>query len=141
MAYQQEEEAFRQFNRLFPQHGVLLVDIYDTLAAIDKIIQRHLEPTAVRLDSGHLLTLAKQVRQRLDEGGLGQTQIFASGDLDEFAITELLVHDAPVDGFGIGTALATSADAPSLGGVYKLVDIESSSGVSYRAKFSEEKST
>jgi nicotinate phosphoribosyltransferase len=141
MAYQQEEEAFCQFNRLFPQHGVLLVDTYDTLAAIEKIIQSHLRPTAVRLDSGDLLTLSKQVRLRLDEGGLGKTQIFASGDLDEFAITDLLAHGAPIDAFGVGTALATSADAPSLGGVYKLVDIESSSGVSYRAKFSEEKST
>lgn len=141
MAHQNEEEAFRQFHQLFPQHDVLLVDTYETLAAIDKIIRNNLQPTAVRLDSGDLLRLSKQVRRRLDEGGLRKTQIFASGDLDEFAIAKLLAGGAPIDAFGVGTALATSVDAPALGGVYKLVDLESQSGISYRAKFSEEKTT
>jgi nicotinate phosphoribosyltransferase len=141
MAYQQEEEAFRQFSRLFPRHGVLLVDTYDTLAGIDKIIQNDLHPIAVRLDSGDLLKLSKQVRRRLDKAGLDKTQIFASGDLDEFRIAKLLARQAPIDAFGVGTALATSVDAPALGGVYKLVDFQSQAGISYRAKFSEEKIT
>lgn len=141
MAYDDEEEAFRRFSEIFPERTVLLVDTYDTLAAIDKIIRNGLRPDSVRLDSGDLLMLSKQVRQRLDRGGLTETKIFASGDLDEFAIAELLEHGAPVDAFGVGTALATSKDAPALSGVYKLVDLESDAGISYRAKFSQEKIT
>jgi nicotinate phosphoribosyltransferase len=141
MAYEQEAEAFRQFSQLFPGREVLLVDTYDTLAAVDKIIHAKLHPTAVRLDSGNLLSLSKHVRRRLDEAGLRETQIFASGDLDEFIIQKLVTDGAPIDAFGVGTALATSLDAPALGGVYKLVDVESQAGISYRAKFSEEKIT
>src|SRR5436309_6081106 len=141
MAYAKEEEAFQRFQQLFPEHGVLLIDTYDTLAAIDKIIQKKLHPTAVRLDSGDLLDLATRVRQKLDQAGLNQTRIFASGDLNEFTIADLLARGAPIDAFGVGTALATSKDAPTLGGVYKLVDLESETGIVYRAKFSEEKTT
>jgi nicotinate phosphoribosyltransferase len=141
MAYSEEAEAFRRFSDLFPEHGVLLVDTYDTLTAVEKIIRDHLRPAAVRLDSGDLLPLSKQVRRLLDAAGLKKTQIFASGDLDEFAIAQLLAGGAQIDAFGVGTALATSADAPALGGVYKLVDLESNGGVSYRAKFSKEKAT
>ena len=141
MAYAKEEEAFQRFQQLFPEHGVLLIDTYDTLAAIDKIIQKKLHPTAVRLDSGDLLDLATRVRQKLDQAGLNQTRIFASGDLNEFTIADLLARGAPIDAFGVGTALATSKDAPTLGGVYKLVDLESETGILYRAKFSEEKTT
>ncbi|HET9407096.1 MAG TPA: nicotinate phosphoribosyltransferase [Candidatus Sulfotelmatobacter sp.] len=141
MAYGDEDDAFRRFEQLFPKHSVLLVDTYDTLAAIEKIVRSGLRPSAVRIDSGDLLEVSKQVRGRLNQGGLSGTQIFASGDLDEFAIADLLAQSAPIDAFGVGTALATSKDAPALSGVYKLVDLESDSGVSYRAKFSEEKTT
>jgi nicotinate phosphoribosyltransferase len=141
MAYRNEEEAFRRFQKLFPEHGVLLVDTYDTLAAIEKIIRAGLRPKGVRLDSGDLLELSKQVRDRLDQAELHDTRIVASGDLDEFSIADLLVRGAPIDAFGVGTALATSKDAPALGGVYKLVDVQSTEGPSYRAKFSEEKAT
>jgi nicotinate phosphoribosyltransferase len=141
MAYNNEEEAFRRFQRLFPEHAVLLIDTYDTLAAVDKIIQADLRPTSVRLDSGDLLQLSKQVRRRLDQAGLHETRIFASGDLNEFTIADLLARGAQLDAFGVGTALATSKDAPALSGVYKLVDVESGEGPSYRAKFSEEKAT
>jgi len=141
MAYAKEEEAFQRFQQLFPEHSVLLIDTYATLTAIDKIIQKKLRPTAVRLDSGDLLDLAVRVRRKLDEAGLNQTRIFASGDLDEFTIADLLARGAPIDAFGVGTALATSKDAPTLGGVYKLVDLESETGILYRAKFSEEKVT
>jgi nicotinate phosphoribosyltransferase len=141
MAYTNEEDAFKKFHQLFPEHSVLLVDTYDTLAAVDKIIANDLHPTAVRLDSGDLLELSLRGRQRLDEAGLSETKIFASGDLDEYAIADLLAQGAPIDAFGVGTALATSVDAPALGGVYKLVDIESDGLASYRAKLSEEKAT
>src|SRR2546426_708135 len=87
------------------------------------------------------LEISKQVRRRLDQAGLHETRIFASGDLDEFAIADLLTRGAHIDAFGVGTALATSKDAPALSGVYKLVDVESGEGPSYRAKFSQEKAT
>jgi nicotinate phosphoribosyltransferase len=141
MAYRDEEEAFRRFQQFFPDHSVLLVDTYDTLAAIEKIIHAGLRPKSIRLDSGDLADLSRQVRRRLDQAGLTETRIFASGDLDEFVIADLLARGAQIDAFGIGSALATSKDAPALGGVYKLVDVESGDAPSYRAKFSEEKIT
>jgi nicotinate phosphoribosyltransferase len=141
MACADEEQAYRRFDQLFPEHNILLVDTYDTLAAIDKIILATLRPKAVRLDSGNLLELSRQVRERLDRAGLTETHIFVSGDLDEFRITRLLAEGAPIDAFGVGTVLATSKDAPALGGVYKLVDLESEQGVTYRAKLSEDKIT
>jgi len=141
MAYTKEEEAFTKFHRLFPEHSVLLVDTYDTLGAVDKIIEKDLHPTAIRLDSGDLLELSLRARQRLDQAGLNDTRIFASGDLDEYAIADLVAKGARIDAFGVGTALATSKDAPALGGVYKLVDLEYGGLISYRAKFSQEKIT
>lgn len=141
MAYTNEEDAFRKFHQIYPEHSVLLVDTYNTLAAVDKIIRNELHPTAIRLDSGGLLELSLLARERLDRAGLTGTKIFASGDLDEYAIAELLANGAPIDAFGVGTALATSKDAPALGGVYKLVDIEEGGAPFYRAKFSEDKAT
>ncbi len=141
MAYEDEGEAFRRFDQVFPEHAILLLDTYDTLGAVDKIIQMGLRPPGVRLDSGDLGPLAKEVRRRLDEGGLRETQIFASGDLDELSITEALAQGAPVDAFGVGTALATSADAPTLSGVYKLVEVIAEGGPQPRAKFSTDKVT
>jgi nicotinate phosphoribosyltransferase len=141
MAFGDEEESFREFLKLFPEHGVLLVDTYDTLAAIDKIVRCGLHPASVRLDSGDLVELSREVRRRLDNGGLTGTKIFASGDLDEFVIANLLARGAQIDAFGVGTALATSKDAPTLSGVYKLVDVETGDGPSCRAKLSNDKAT
>ena len=87
MAYTKEEEAFTKFHRFFPEHSVLLVDTYDTLAAVAKIIEKDLHPTAIRLDSGDLLELSLRARQRLDEAGLNDTKIFASGDLDAICVS------------------------------------------------------
>ena len=78
-------------------------------------------PQAVRLDSGDLGEVTAAVRAILDEGGCAATRIVCSGDLDEYRIADLLAAGAPIDGFGVGTALTTSSDAPTLGGVYKLV--------------------
>jgi nicotinate phosphoribosyltransferase len=141
MAYGSEEESFQQFERLFPDHAILLVDTYDTLAAIDKIIERGLRPKGVRLDSGDLVELSREVRRRLDAAGLDQTKIFASGDLNEFVIAEALARNAPIDFFGVGTQLVTSTDAPSLGGVYKLVEMLDDEAEYPRAKFSQDKVT
>lgn len=141
MAYGDEEESFRQFQKLFPEHAVLLIDTYDSLAAVDKIIQSGLRPTSVRLDSGDFLQLSREVRRRLDRAGLAETRIFVSGDLDETVIEGLVAQQAPIDAFGVGTALATSKDAPALSGVYKLVDIESGDGPTCRVKLSADKVT
>ncbi len=136
MAYEDEQEAFRRFEDIFPDNATLLIDTYDTMAAIDKIVQAGLRPRMVRLDSGNLIELSREVRRRLDERGLTETRIFATSDLDEHVITEMLARDAQVDAFGVGTSLATSKDAPTLSGVYKLVDVYNGSGPSYRAKLS-----
>ncbi len=141
MAFKDEGDAFARFERVFPENSILLLDTYDTLVAVDTIIQRGLRPQGVRVDSGDLVALSKEVRHRLDVGGLHDTQIFATGDLDEDSITELLARGAPLDQFGVGTALATSRDAPTLGGVYKLVEVFDEHGPEPRAKFSEDKAT
>lgn len=141
MAHKDEEESFRSFHQLFPDNTVLLIDTYDTMAAVEKIIEAGLRPQAVRLDSGNLVDLSRRVRRRLDEAGLRSTRIFATSDLDEFVIADMLARGAQVDSFGVGTSLATSKDAPALSGVYKLVDVfrEHDNGPSYRAKLSGEK--
>jgi nicotinate phosphoribosyltransferase len=120
-----EAEAFRRYAELYPG-TTLLVDTYDTLDAVDKVIELRRElgesfrVGAVRLDSGDIAALAKAARARLDGAGLADVKILASGGLDEHGIAALLAAGAPIDGFGVGTSLGTSADAPYLDLVYKL---------------------
>lgn len=128
MTFDDERDAFRTFARTFPDDAVLLIDTYDTeqgarhvVEVADELAAEGVHIRGVRLDSGDLAHLSRSVRSILDVGGLTDTSIFASGDLDEYRITELLAAGAPIDAFGVGTQLGTSADAPNLGGVYKLV--------------------
>jgi len=123
MSFPDEIAAFRRYAEVFGEEAVLLLDTYDTEQAARSIVAAGLRPRAVRLDSGDLIALGSRVRAILDEGGLRDTQIFVSGDLDEWRIDEIVRADAPVDGFGVGAALSTASDAPSLGAVYKLVEI------------------
>ena len=123
-AFRSERDAFRQYAELYGDAAVLLLDTYDTIGAARSIAANGLRPRAVRLDSGDVIALSRQVRRVLDETGLHQTKIFVSGDLDEWRIDEMVRTSAPVDGFGVGAALSTVTDAPSLGAVYKLVEIE-----------------
>jgi len=141
MAHDSEEEAFRSFLDLFPDHAILLVDTYDVPRAILRILAMGRKPRGVRLDSGDIAADSVWVRQRLDEAGWTDVQVFASGDLDEDRISSLLERGARIDGFGVGTALATSADAPTLGVIYKLVEVEWGGAVRTAAKFSEAKIT
>jgi len=141
MAHDDEEEAFQRFLDVFPEHAVLLVDTYDVRAAVEKIIATGRKPRGVRLDSGDLAADSVWVRQRLDETGWSDAEVFASGDLDEDRIVALLESGARIDAFGVGTALATSADAPALGVIYKLVEVERGGAVRNAAKFSEAKVT
>jgi nicotinate phosphoribosyltransferase len=131
MAHDDERDAFRSYARAFPDGAVLLLDTYDTVQGARHAVEvAHelagdgIRIAAVRLDSGDLGVLARQVRGVLDDGGLGDVRIVASGDLDEHRIAQLVGDGAPVDAFGVGTQLGTSADAPALGGVYKLVEDE-----------------
>ena len=141
MAHDDESEAFRTFLDVFPEHSTLLVDTYDVRNAIEKIIALGRRPGGVRLDSGDVLADSQWTRQRLDQAGWKDVQIFVSGDLDETRIEELLRSGAPIDAFGVGTALSTSADAPHLGVIYKLVEVELGNRVRGTAKFSADKMT
>jgi len=123
-AFPSELAAFRQYAEVFGDRTVMLLDTYDTLNAARAIVASGLRPRAVRLDSGDLSDLSRGVRAILDEGGLHDTSIFVSGDLDEWRIADIVSCGAPVDGFGVGAAISTSSDAPALGAVYKLAEIE-----------------
>src|SRR5947207_15142536 len=141
MAHEDESEAFSSFLDVFPEQSTLLVDTYDVRAAVEKIIALGRKPRAIRLDSGDVLADSRWARKRLDASGWNDVKIFVSGDLDEGRIEGLLRDDACVDSFGVGTALSTSPDAPSVGVIYKLVEVETDGQVRSAAKFSEEKKT
>lgn len=124
-AHDHEMDAFRAFTDLYPD-TILLVDTYDTLEGVRKVIALAdergdaFEVRGIRLDSGDLADLAHQSRALLDDAGLHDVQIIASGGLDEHAITDLLDREAPIDGFGVGTKMGTVADQPYLDSAYKL---------------------
>lgn len=126
-AHVDEADAFRTYARLYPG-TTLLVDTYDTLDGVDKVIrlvrEEGLEVGAIRLDSGDLAELARQARERLDAAGLTDVKILASGGLDEWHIRDLLAAGAPVDGFGVGTEMGSVADAPALDFAYKLTEYD-----------------
>ena len=123
MAFPDEMTAFRTYVEIFGD-AVLLVDTYDTEQAVRAIAASGLKPRAVRLDSGDLIPVSRLVRTILDSGGLRDTAIFVSSDLHEQRIADIVAAGAPIDGFGVGGALTTVSDAPALGAIYKLVEIE-----------------
>jgi nicotinate phosphoribosyltransferase len=141
MAFDRESDAFRAYFKVFPESATLLLDTYDTINAARLATEFGPELRGVRLDSGDLVELSKQVRAILDDAGMRRTKIFASGDLNEFKIAEMIAAGAPIDLFGVGTDLSTSRDAPALGGVYKLVEIEFDGRVSPKMKLSCDKTT
>lgn len=128
-AHPDEETAFLHFAKANPGNVTLLIDTYDTIEGAKtaarvaaKLSVQNIRVRAVRLDSGDLLTLSKTVREILDEQGFPEIQIFASGNLDEYSVEDLLAQGAPINGFGIGTKLDTSADVPYLECAYKLME-------------------
>jgi nicotinate phosphoribosyltransferase len=141
MAFPDELEAFKEYAAAFGDEAVLLLDTYDTAAAARLVAASGLKPGAVRLDSGNIVDMSRAVRGILDAGGLERTKIFVSGDLDEWRIADLVARGAPVDAFGVGGALSTASDAPSLGGVYKLVEIERAGRTVPLMKLSPDKET
>jgi nicotinate phosphoribosyltransferase len=135
MSYPKEIDAFRAFAKTFPNKSTLLIDTYDNLAGAEKaaIVAKELEAKGVqldgvRIDSGDLVENSKKVREILDKHNLHSAKIFVSGDLDEYRITELLNAGAPINSFGVGTKMGTSADHPYLDGIYKLCETQSALG-------------
>ncbi len=135
MSYPKELDAFRAFAKTFPHKSTLLIDTYDDIAGAEKavIVAKELKAKGirlggVRLDSGDLEQTSKKVRKILDSQDLQFVKIFASGDLDEYKTTELLAAEAPIDAFGVGTKMGTSADRPYLDGIYKLCETQTSTG-------------
>lgn len=122
MNFDSEIDAFKEFSKVFPD-GLLLVDTYDTLAAVKKIVKYGIQARGIRLDSGDLYELSLKSREILDSGGYKGALIMASSDLNEYVISDLVNRNAPIDLFGVGTELVTSRDDPAMNGVYKLVAI------------------
>jgi nicotinate phosphoribosyltransferase len=124
-AHDNESVAFENFVRANPENKVFLLDTYDTERAAEllpALKKKGVDISAVRLDSGDLAKHARKVRKILDDSGLQKVKIIASGGLDEFALEKIINSNAPIDSFGIGTRLDTSADAPQLDCAYKIVE-------------------
>lgn len=127
-AFESETEAFEAYAGLFPGAAVFLIDTYDTIAGAEKAakVGRRMKKkgqalTGVRLDSGDMVALSRQVRRILDEAGLPEVKIFASSGFDEYELERLVAEGARIDAFGVGTRMGVSADAPYLDMVYKMV--------------------
>ena len=131
MAFEREIESFITFARQFPTKSILLIDTYNSREGLDKAIKiakiiRHMgfNLLGIRLDSGDLLSESKYARTILDQEGLIDTLIFASGNLDEYQIDGLIKNRAPIDAFGVGTNMGCSSDLPYTDVIYKLVEIK-----------------
>jgi nicotinate phosphoribosyltransferase len=127
--FDHEIEAFRAFARTFPKTSTFLIDTFDDIKGAEKaaIVAKEMEKqgfrlNSVRIDSGDLVEISKKVRALLDKNGLGYVKIFASGDLDEYKVEELLRKDAKIDAFGVGTRMSTSEDRPYVDVIYKLCE-------------------
>lgn len=145
MNFESEIESFKEFVKVFPD-SMLLVDTYDTLQAVKKIVESGIRTSGIRLDSGDLYLLSVKSREILDKAGYKDVRIMASGDLNEYLIENLVKRGAPIDVYGVGTELSTSRDDPAMNGVYKLVGVKSPVGngkyaLNYKLKTSPGKRT
>ena len=127
--FDSEYEAFRAYAETYPDNCVLLIDTYNVLKSglpnairtfREVLVPKGFRPKGVRIDSGDITYLTKQVRKVLDDAGFSDCKIIASNALDEYIIKDLLSQGAPVDSFGVGERLITSRSEPVFGGVYKL---------------------
>jgi nicotinate phosphoribosyltransferase len=141
LSFASEQESFRHLQKLLGPLTVQLIDTYDTLEGARRTAKLGRPLWGVRLDSGNVISLAEKVRAILNEAGLHDAKIMASGDLDEYKIRDLVRAGAPIDSFGVGTQLATSADAPAMGTVYKMVKLDVGGIHRFTAKLSEDKAT
>lgn len=140
-SFASETEAFRQLQALLGSRTVHLVDTYDAEEGTRRAASLGKPLWGIRIDSGDLGALATPARRILDGAGLTGAQIMLSGDLNEYKLRQLTAAGVPYDAAGVGTELSTSADAPTLGAVYKLVQIDSGGSTRYTAKFSPGKHT
>ena len=131
MSFPSELDAFKAYADIYPDNCLLLVDTYDTLNSgvpnaiktFDYLKSKGYKPLGIRLDSGDLAYLSKQARKMMDDAGHSDCKIFASSDIDEYVLESLKQQGARIDIYGVGTRLITSNNTPSLGGVYKLANI------------------
>ncbi|MCL4205741.1 MAG: nicotinate phosphoribosyltransferase [Pirellulaceae bacterium] len=146
MAFDSELEAFQRYADAMPANCIFLVDTYGTLDGVRHAIQvgrqlgdKGFRMLGIRLDSGDLVALSQQARRMLNEAGMSEAAIVASGDLDEYEISRLLTAGAEIDVWGVGTRLATAFDEPALAGVYKLAALQAPNGHwTYRLKLSDQ---
>ena len=149
MSFKKEIDSFRAFTKTFPDRSTLLIDTFDNFRGAEKAakVAKELEKRGfklggVRLDSGDLAKISKKIRELLDQNGLNYVKIFASGDLDEYKIEELLNKGARIDAFGVGTRMGTSEDRPYVDVIYKLCEKTDENGqFSPIMKLSEGKAT
>jgi nicotinate phosphoribosyltransferase len=145
MSFEHEQDAFRAFMEDVPGNAVMLVDTYDIAEGVRRAIaaaqETGVQLSGVRIDSGDLLSESRAARAQLDEAGMRDVQIVASGDLNEERIARLVAAGAPIDLWGVGTDLGTSRDAPAVGGVYKLVADSAGGTWRGRSKLSADKAT
>ena len=144
-SFDTELEAFEKYAKLYPDNCVLLVDTYDTLQSgipnaikvmKEQVVAAGYPQGAIRIDSGDAAYLSKKARKMLDVAGLTETKIIISNSLDEYTIKDLLIQNAPIDGFGVGERLITSKTEPVFGGVYKLVATEENGVITPKIKIS-----
>ena len=145
-SFNSEYEAFKAYAECYPNDCTLLIDTYDTINSgivnaikvfNEVLIPNGFRPKGVRLDSGDLAYLSKQVREILDDAGFSDCKICVSNSLDEFLISSLLEQGAQIDSFGVGENLITAKSDPVFGGVYKLVAIEDNGKIIPKIKISE----
>ncbi|GAA0116257.1 nicotinate phosphoribosyltransferase [Clostridium senegalense] len=144
--FKNEYEAFKAWANTYPDNTVLLVDTYNVLKSgvpnAIKVFNEVLKPLgkrpkAVRIDSGDITYLTKEVRKMLDDAGYEDVKITVSNSLDEFIINSVIENGAPIDSFGVGERLITAKSEPVFGGVYKLVGIEEDGKIVPKIKISE----
>ena len=135
MSFKHEIDSFLAYGTTFPDRTILLVDTYDTRKGLRNAVtiglylkEKGHKLLGIRLDSGNIVALSKLARRMLDDAGLGYVRIFASGNLDEFKIKELLKKGAAVDNFGVGTNMGVSLDAPFLDVIYKIAEVTDEEG-------------
>jgi nicotinate phosphoribosyltransferase len=141
LAFAGEKASFRVLQKLLGPLTAYLIDTYDTIHGARLATSLGRPMWGVRLDSGDMVQLSRDVRKIFDDAGFKEAKIMASGDLNEEKIRAIVQSGAPVDAFGVGTELSTSADAPNLSAVYKMVEIEVEGIKRYTAKQSADKHT
>lgn len=141
LAFSDERQSYMELQKLLGESTVYLIDTFDTVEGARMAAQLGRPLWGVRLDSGDVIDLSRKVRRILDGAGLQDAKIMATGDLDEEKLERICRAGAPIDSFGVGTQLATSADAPNLSAVYKMVEIESKGEKRFVAKYNTDKQT